>query len=359
MLDMAFPQLPAGDSGPFDSDDAHDSDELLLLDADLLDEESEPLAEVQALEHALRQALAQRGVAAADSASVVERRANPYRSTFPSEMITCRLDGGRELRLFGKYSAWRGGTGRGHRGGVRYEAHVYERLLGSGSLPAPVCHGVLRDEVMTWLFLEELASLRWIPLYLSAEDDALARAARAFAEMHASSKDPRRSVPELKVYDRAYYAGWARRTLEFAGTEIAELHPWLVRACMGFLEVGIPLLLARPCLIHGELYPVNVLVSDNDVLAVDWEAAAWGAGEIDLASLTEAWRPELRDPAEAAYCQTRWGDEVPDDFEATLAAARVYQQLRWLGESPDEMRANATDDVFALLESAARRLGVL
>ena len=54
---------------------------------------------------------------------VLERRPNPRESTYPSEIVTCRLDGGSEVSLFCKYGIGYGHRSYGHRW-VVYEAVV-------------------------------------------------------------------------------------------------------------------------------------------------------------------------------------------------------------------------------------------
>src|SRR5260221_10373477 len=58
-----------------------------------------------------------------------ERKRPRYRSTFPSEVVTCRFAGGKPRRLFCKYEAGREHNSHGHRGGLAYEAEIYRRVL--------------------------------------------------------------------------------------------------------------------------------------------------------------------------------------------------------------------------------------
>src|SRR5947208_9976074 len=67
--------------------------------------------------------------------AVLLRRRNEYASTFPTEVVTCRLADGTERRLFCKYAAGRSQRDHGHRGDVAYEARVYRHLLQGVPLP--------------------------------------------------------------------------------------------------------------------------------------------------------------------------------------------------------------------------------
>ena len=85
-------------------------------------------------------------------------------------------------------------------------------------------------------------------------------------------------------------------------------------------------------IIHGEYYPANVRWHRGDVYPVDWETAAIGAGEIDLACLTENWPEEFAQRCERAYIQARWPDGCDRTvFRRRLSAARLYMTLRWTG----------------------------
>jgi len=66
--------------------------------------------------------------------------------------------------------------------------------------------------------------------------------------------------------------------------------------------VFAPLLTSPPTLIHGEFYAKTVLVRRGKLFMVDWESAAIGPGEVDLAALTEGkhWRGDVARQANAA-----------------------------------------------------------
>jgi aminoglycoside phosphotransferase (APT) family kinase protein len=140
----------------------------------------------------------------------------------------------------------------------------------------------------------------------------------------------------LKRYDRIYYAQWARRTREFAARLGLGLRgPPAV--CDGFESVVPDLLGRRPTAIHGEFYPHNIILHADSAVPIDWESAAFGAGEIDLASLTEGWSVDDVDECMREYAAARWPEGVPSEFDATFNAARLYLDFRWLGEEPTQL----------------------
>jgi hypothetical protein len=267
--------------------------------------------------------------------TIVDRAVNPHASTFPTEVVTCRLAGGEELRVFCKYGSGPGHEGHGHRGGVEYEAEVYRSVLADAALEAPRFYGSAaagpRREV--WLaigYLESCLRLR-DSRDLSHWEQAAGWSARFHAEYEGRGGDPRLSF--LIEYDAEYYAGWGRRTAENAAAQQANL-PWLNQLCRRW-EAALAALVDRPrTVIHGEFYPKNLLVNDGTIYPVDWESAALGRGEIDLAMLTERCDAQVVRRCEAAYRHARWPEGAPPDFTRALDLARLYVHLRWLGADP-------------------------
>ena len=266
-------------------------------------------------------------------AVIVSREANVRNSSFLTEVVTCRLPGGEDLRLFCKYGNGADeATGYGHRGGVSYEARVYRDLvqpLGMGTVPFYGSH-VDPDTGNTWLVLGFQPG--W------CIDMSLGLAARWIGEFHRAATARFGDMPPawLKRYDRAYYVQWARRMSEFAERLELGLH-WLPAVREGFESVASDLLGRRRTAIHGELYPHNVILHLDAALPIDWESAAFGAGEIDLASLTEGWSASDLDECLREYAAARWPEGSPEDFDAAFDAARLYLDFRWLGEEPAQL----------------------
>ena len=89
--------------------------------------------------------------------------------------------------------------------------------------------------------------------------------------------------------------------------------------------------------IHGEYYTKNILVQKGIIYPIDWESAAIGPGEIDLASLIEGWDEKRKNIALKSYLKTRWPDGLfsESEFEKRLLLVRIYFFLRWTGEHDD------------------------
>jgi hypothetical protein len=289
--------------------------------------------------------------------TILDRKPSPYTSTFPSEVVTCRTAGGATLRLFCKHAAGRDHHAHGHRGGIAYEAQVYRKVLTPLGVTVPHFYGGYSDGSGDGglLVLEYLDESLWVNK--SSDPTAMVKAARWLGAFHAAGQGylgPARDGVEsfLNSYDRAYYRGWAHRTSQFAGAW-HDRFPWLSNLWERAEGALAPLLESPPTIIHGEFYPLNVLYHRGAIYPIDWESAAVAAGEIDLATLTEGWPPEVARSCEVEYRRTRWPDGPPADLERRLTAARLYLLLRWLGDRPEWTNHERTGDSLVRLRDLA------
>jgi hypothetical protein len=294
--------------------------------------------------------------------TILGRQRNVHASTFASEIVTYRLAGGSVRRLLCKYGAGPTDAVFGHKGGVVYEAAVYRDVLEPlrDQAATAAFHGAREDPAtgLTWLVIEYVeGSAR---LHLTADPaGALTRAASWLGRFQAAAElRGLGATCFLNSYDREYYLGWAHRTLEFARSLLPRL-PWLPGLCRHFEELVERLLTLPPVVVHGEYYPKNVLIRGRCIYPVDWESAAWAAGEIDLATLTEGWPPDVVRRCERAYARARGPTGAPADFAWRLAACRVYGLLRWLGDRPEWTTGRGALRQFKQLRSLGRELGVI
>jgi hypothetical protein len=129
-------------------------------------------------------------------------------------------------------------------------------------------------------------------------------------------------------------------------------------------------LVAMPItLVHGEMYPSNVIVGgartngtlDPDgvrICPVDWETAGAGPALLDLAAITTgAWSDDDRGRVVAAYVdEARANGAPPIDLEPGLAACRVQLAVQWLGwfvdhDPPSWHARDWLEDALAATES--------
>src|SRR5262249_18722561 len=128
---------------------------------------------------------------------VLDRRPNLEESTFPTEIVTCSLDGGdSSVRFFVKYGTRDFDSLYHHRGDVSYEAKVYSKVLQPLETSTPKFYGVYRDRInrVPWLVIEYLEASRG---HWSRNSDAMISAARWIGKFHAMN-EKRVSDPGLK-----------------------------------------------------------------------------------------------------------------------------------------------------------------
>lgn len=317
------------------------------------------LPELPALTDGLTRALG--GGEAGRAVAVLNREPVRYPGWTPMEVITCRFADGSVRRLLCKYGGPARAMAYGHRGGVPYEAAVYQHVLGALELPSAAFYGTCEDASRgaAWLFLEYLEGS--IRLRDAEGVAALGLAAAWIGRFHAAAQQQLASAgwrALLLNYDEAYYRGWLARTATFA-EPLQWRFPWLARLSQRYERFMAPLLEAPATVIHGEYYLKNVLVRDGRVYPIDWESAAIGAGEIDLASITEHWPPEVARQCQVEYAHARWPEGPPPEFERTLAAARLYLHFRWLGDRAELTNRAKNYWRFEEIQQLAEQLGLI
>ena len=307
-----------------------------------------------ALRRGLEEVLAAE-IAARGPFRITSRRPSPRSSTYLAEIIRVRFADGSSERLLCKYS---GGVEidplSPHRG-LAHEAAVYETVLRDAPVSLPEVWGSFRDPgtghvALVMRFYDDGMS--------SAEacgDGGVTAAVRWLAALHAWAEsrvdDPAWRI--LDRYDDAYYRRWLDRTCDVARPLEAE-YPELDRVAAAYRD-SIPILAeAPPTLVHGEFTTRNAFWSGGRIMPVDWETAAIGAGEIDLAVYTFDWPMDDLRELEAAYVEARWSGATPAGFAERMQAARLYVSFHWIfsGESGGVRRVRS--HLNAILGEAIR-----
>jgi len=285
------------------------------------------------LAHALGSALSSIGIDG--PIRDIRREENVYESSHRSEVLRCTLADGARLALLCKYGPSDDRDRFGLRRGLAHEAYVYRAVLREGH-PVPRFFGSFEDASSgrTWLFFEYVGDGWQLDL---GPETAIADAAAAIGQLHrdAAEHAGAGAAAALNRLDEGYFATCLRSARRLAG-RWRERVPTFDLLVERFESEAMLLTSAPQTVVHGEFTPHNVVWAHDRPHVVDWEEAAFGAGEIDLASLTDEWDEELVELASAAYVRSRWLQGPPHDFPRTLEAARLYWLLRWLGD-PDEI----------------------
>lgn len=292
---------------------------------------------------------------------VLARKSSPRASTFPSEIVTCRTDKGKSLRLYCKYTSGYMHTRQDPRHGIAYEVEVYRNVLKPLQTTTPRFCGAHTDTMTggTWLILEYLENS--VPVsYTRRPAKFLDAAARWAGRFHAvnEARLKTHSLPFLVRCGTEYYIGCARRTLLFA-EGMYRRYPWLRRLCRRYEEL-VDLLVHPLTVIHGEYEIDNLLTRNGKVYPVDWEAAAIAAGEIDLANLTSGWPAPMMRQCEREYQQARWPGGPPPEFAEKLGIARLHFLFRWLaGRRAWTKDKSFSNGWFKDLHSIGEQMGLI
>lgn len=226
------------------------------------------------------------------------RRPSPSASTAALEELSVALAHGVPRELVLKTCGRR----------TAHELAVYRDVLAGAELGTPALVTGSADD--GWLVLERLDGA---PLWQSASRGAWCATARWLARAHAQLASsgpglpPVTGAPDVHQLERAAVRDPRVRLL-------AGVHA----------EARAALAAAAPTVVHGELFPSNVLLAAEGPRVVDWETAGCGAGLLDLAALCAGW-----DEDDAAAIAAAYGGDL-----GLLPAARLVVAVRWLGEPP-------------------------
>jgi hypothetical protein len=219
-----------------------------------------------------------------------------YATSHPLEELELALAGGGRLRLLVKDAGTR-------------ELAVYEGVLAGAGLGTPRFYGVDGARLV-------LEKVDGVELWQVGELETWARVAAWLRKAHVALASYANEA-FLLHYERAHFELSLRRALA--------AHPDIAPVAAAY-AVALDRALALPrTVIHGELYPSNVLVAGERICAVDWETAGVGPPLLDLAALVTGWGDAERTAIAAAYGAVAQRD---------LDACRLLLAIRWLGRRP-------------------------
>lgn len=198
-------------------------------------------------------------------------------------------------------------------------------------------------------------------------------AARWLGRFHATTDLATAAAVPLVRHTAASYRRWTVRA-DCAGRRLPPARRRdLDHVLAVYQRVAIGRLTAAPAtLLHGELYPSNIVVGGARldgtldpagvrICPVDWETAGQGPALLDLAALTTGgWSPDQQAALVDAYRDgvTGAGGAVSADLEPTLAACRLHLAVQWLGwfvadRPPPWQDRNWLDEATAAVDQLA------
>lgn len=226
------------------------------------------------------------------------------------------------------------------RRGLRYEAQIYRDLLN----PYGLVHSP--QHVDSWL-CEQDQSFAFLMTCIEGNqrinhlepNEGLVKAASwlgAFQrKCEAICLDLGPQAVMFPQLNRDSYCSWFESALSFT-EQFAHVEP-ILSQYLDYIDVLVDTLADSPVsLVHGDFYPSNILINlIGDVFPIDWEAASFGAGLLDLCSLVQFWPKEVVDVCLTAYQQSRWLGALPRSFELTFHAGCIYNLARYNFDSLD------------------------
>lgn len=281
----------------------------------------------------------------------ISRKPHAYSTSFALEALDLELDDGSHVELLIKdlsADALSDDAKRTRPGFLFDPARcvaVYEKILKGAGLGTAECLASRADTEagVFWMILEKVPGTE---LWQIGEKEVWNDVARWAARMHAAYLDRvaelHRDVP-LLVHDAEFYHVWPKRALEFLrarGDTGSDEMQAVERIASRYDRVAETLSALPHTLLHGELYPSNVIVQERDdgrrVCAIDWELSATGPGVIDLAALISGgWKEENRREMTEAYLFA-WPESAgaptgSTEFHEALSLSRLHIAMQWLG----------------------------
>ena len=263
----------------------------------------------------------------------------PYASSFPLERLEVAAGGERLAVIWKDLSpAALLPGGRSARGDAApdplRELRAYV-LLETAGLGTPACHEALHEDGRTWLFLEAVDGERLDEVGELERWQSVARWL-AYAQHELA----------LQMRGLTWPPAWRRPDLERAVAQASGARAKRIAALATPLAVAWALAASGTLIvIHGELYPANVLLAGERVCVLDWETIAHGPALLDLAALTAGRWDVADDPLVEAYRSAVPYPPPPDELAAELDACRLLVAAGWLAAPADwaPPRAQARD----------------
>jgi hypothetical protein len=280
------------------------------------------------------------------SARIVYRRPYRYATSASLEELQVEVGGSEQTLILKELSRDRliGGAKAAKPGFLHQperEIETYRQILAPAGV-GPRCLAAVNeaDPARHWLLLEKVPG---VELWQVGEFDVWEAVARWLGSFHSEFAqrlaEIRRANPHLLEYDAEWFASWRERAHGFLTSSDDPRAPVLARSLARYEEVIAAIEALPRTLVHGEMYPSNMLVIPDQrpvrVCPVDWEMAGVGPGLLDLAALVGGWSAAERERLVTAYRDGLGGGAtLPAKLSSDLSCCRLHLALQWLAWAP-------------------------
>ncbi len=281
----------------------------------------------------------------------LSRRPYCYATSAPLEELHVSMGGGAEMALIFKDLSRDRLLGDARATKPEFlhepcrELETYRRILAPAGI-GPRCVAAVAgsDPPRHWLLIEKVPGVElWQVGELSVWEQVATWLGRFHARFAGRLDELRAANPYLLEHTASWFRSWCERARAAVARSTDPRASRLQRALDRYDEVIASLVVLPRTFVHGELYPSNLLVVQNEapvrVCPVDWEMAAIGPGLVDLAALVGGWEETERRRLVAAYLSgssaTATAPTEPEALDEDLAHCRLHLALQWLGWSTD------------------------
>jgi aminoglycoside phosphotransferase (APT) family kinase protein len=291
--------------------------------------------------------------AAGDGREVVDLRRSPYRyaTSAPLEELRVRFADGAEVVLILKDLARERllGDARAAKPAFlhdpRRELETVRRILAPAGIgPRWVAAIAESGPPRHWILMEKVPGKElWQVGELSTWESVAAWLGAFHARFEGQVERLREDNPYLLEYSEGWFELWRERSVTALEGSSDPRTGDLLHALERYDAVVASLVQLPRTLVHGELYPSNVMVVADggscSVYPLDWEMAGIGSGLVDFAALAGGYSGGERERLVNAYLcgLTRAGAVAPprERLDADLHRCSLHLALQWLGWSRD------------------------
>ena len=280
--------------------------------------------------------------AAPSAIASIEQKRSQFSSLYAADVITVRLTGGKEFKVFLKnFGSFHHAKDTMEQRRER-EVIVYRDVLAGSDLDTPKYYGSVWDESQDrfWLLLEFVEGL---PMSHFGFDDWLPPAGWLGRMYGYFDKHPEKwqECDALVQHDAAFFTDIAQEALRTVSAYSSEMGKRL-EPIVSRYDKAVAIMTAQPkTLVHGTYRPPQIIIDKSRqpmrICPVDFEKAAVGASLYDLTFIADGFdTPRLHQLFEAYRCEAqRAGVSVPDNREMThiVDCFRLHRVMNWLAVS--------------------------